>query len=81
MSGSRSKVIKSKRKKYYFVTKASSNKQMFDVILIGESISLISLMIKAPSSSLTRQIFYVTKNMIEIKNKCNAYYLCEKRWA
>ena len=40
MSGSRSKVIKSKRRKCYFSKKASSNKQMFYVIY------LIILMIK-----------------------------------
>ena len=30
----------------FFFIKVSNNKQMFDVILIGESISLITLMIK-----------------------------------
>ena len=45
-AGPKSKDIKSKGKKYYFFTKAISNKQMFDGILIGESMSLITLMIK-----------------------------------
>ena len=38
--------VRTKSKLFYFFTKASGNKQMFDVILIGESISLITLMIK-----------------------------------
>ena len=38
--------VGSKSKLFYFFTKTSRNKQMFDVILIGESISLITLMIK-----------------------------------